>query len=339
MTVVFGVAPKVPAANGPKVQAFSGTMLSNLSELTTPFSTCSLYVIVATDCVRFDATAGTTYFVRIAWLATPVSGNGSVDVRWMVANRAPAITSATAAAIDEGSAATIVVVAGDPDGDPLSYRVDCDGNGSLETVGLTCAASFFSDNGSRVLTVEVDDGRGRTASATAALIVRNVAPTATFVAPTQANAGATFVLSLNGAADPSSADLAAGFAYSFDCGAGFGIASSIPQASCIAATAGQTTVRGRIADKDGGVTEYSAILDVRVTFDGLCALTQSYSSKPGVANSLCVKLQAAQRAEARGDLNAKRGELSAYVNEVKAQSGKAFAPDAVQILIAAAGTV
>ena len=52
----------------------------------------------------------------------------------------------------------------------------------------------------------------------------------------------------------------------------------------------------------------------------------------GVVNSLDVKLDAAQRALSRGDTKAARGELAAFENEVKAQSGKHLDGNAVAIL-------
>ncbi|HEU4884034.1 MAG TPA: hypothetical protein VFT45_17365 [Longimicrobium sp.] len=73
-----------------------------------------------------------------------------------------------------------------------------------------------------------------------------------------------------------------------------------------------------------------------VTLDGLCELTRQLVPHHGVANSLCVKLQAAARALARGDLDAARGSLQAYINEVNAQRGKKIAPADADTLIAIA---
>lgn len=59
------------------------------------------------------------------------------------------------------------------------------------------------------------------------------------------------------------------------------------------------------------------------SYDGLCNLTKQYVNKEGVAHAMCAKLSAAEAAEARGDLQAKKGSLGAYMNQVAAQSGKA----------------
>jgi hypothetical protein len=60
------------------------------------------------------------------------------------------------------------------------------------------------------------------------------------------------------------------------------------------------------------------------SYDGLCSLTKQYVNKEGVAHAMCAKLRAAAAAEARGDLEAKRGALGAYMNQVAAQLGQAL---------------
>jgi choice-of-anchor A domain-containing protein len=93
------------------------------------------------------------------------------------------------------------------------------------------------------------------------VIVRNVAPTATFNAPASVTGG--FNLSFTGAADASSADAAAGYTYAFDCGSGFGAYGSAATAVCPApGIAGPHPVRGKIRDKDNGERVYSATVQV-----------------------------------------------------------------------------
>ena len=60
------------------------------------------------------------------------------------------------------------------------------------------------------------------------------------------------------------------------------------------------------------------------SYGGLCDLTKLYVNKEGVAEAMCAKLSAAEAAEARGDSEAQKGALGAYVNQVAAQSGKAL---------------
>ena len=73
--------------------------------------------------------------------------------------------------------------------------------------------------------------------------------------------GDTFTLSLTDPADVSAVDQAAGFTYAFDCGNGDGFVGALDADSTGACTAeidGSVTVRGKVADKDGGQTVYSA---------------------------------------------------------------------------------
>ena len=162
--------------------------------------------------------------------------------------------------------------------------------------------------------------------------MNNVAPTATFNAPLSVFAGSSFTLSLTDPHDPSAADTAAGFAYAFDCGDGagygpFGLSSSV---SCPTADTGARSVGGKIRDKDGGVTEYRATVQVVVTFDSLCALTREYSAKPQIADALCVKLE---NAAAAPNANARNGLLDAYQNQVDAQTGAGKAFTAAQAVV------
>jgi hypothetical protein len=94
--------------------------------------------------------------------------------------------------------------------------------------------------------------------------IANVPPSATLVAPTSTNAGTPFALTLADPFDPSTADVAAGFTYSFDCGdgAGFGEPSAEATVTCAGAAAGTRTVLARIADKDGEASEYETSFDV-----------------------------------------------------------------------------
>ena len=69
------------------------------------------------------------------------------------------------------------------------------------------------------------------------------------------------------------------------------------------------------------------------SYESLRILTGFYSNKRGVAHALIAKLDAAEAAEARGDLRAKAGELKAFANQVSAQTGKALTPDQAEVLL------
>ena len=74
-------------------------------------------------------------------------------------------------------------------------------------------------------------------------------------------------------------------------------------------------------------------LGLHPSFARVCELTQAYVTKHGIAKSLCAKLDAAERADARSQANAKAGALGAYMNELRAQSGKAITAERAAFLI------
>ncbi len=224
-------------------------------------------------------------------------------------NVAPTITSVTGGPVDEGSPATITVTATDPM-DALSYEFDCDGDGTYE-VGLqaanatTCATS---DDDDIQVNVRVTDGdAGGTATSSHTLVISNVAPTATFGAPTTAvDEGSSFTLSFTDAADVSSVDQAEGFTYRFDCGdgAGYSTASTTSTATCSTSDNGTLTVKGKIFDKDGEGREYTGSVTVRnvaptissvvnngpVNEGGSATITTTASDPAGAADPLSYAL-------------------------------------------------
>ncbi|MCC6175844.1 MAG: putative Ig domain-containing protein [Chloroflexi bacterium] len=191
----------------------------------------------------------------------------SVTASFGVANRPPVANSGSDQTVDEGASATLDASGStDPDGDSLSYVwtiVNSSGPTiSLSATNLARPTFTTADNGSYTMRVTVTDSTDSSASDDVVVTVRNVAPTATFVAPSTVAGGSNFTLALNGPSDPSPADTAAGFAYSFNCGAGYGPVGSASSATCVAPASGPLTVKGKIADKDGGTTEYTASVTV-----------------------------------------------------------------------------
>ena len=241
-------------------------------------------------------------------------------------NRAPGVEAADAT-VGEGSSVLLSATATDPDGGSLSYDWDLDGNGSYEVSGATPSFSAAGIDGpaTRTVGVRVTDDAGATATDTATVTISNVAPSATFNTPSAVFAGNSFELSLTSPTDPSAADVAAGFTYSFDCGAGSGPGaySASSSITCSTADVGTRTVRGSIRDKDGGVRGYEATVVVSVTPASLCALTHSYVTNAGVAHAMCEKLA--------------HGAYGAYVNQVEAQAGKTLTAEQAATLIRLAG--
>jgi hypothetical protein len=170
--------------------------------------------------------------------------------------------------------------------------------------------------------VTVSDGSLST-SDTAVVHVTNVAPTATFTAPSSVTVLQPINLALTGATDASAVDVAAGLQFRFDCGSGYGAWSSSSTASCPTTDTGPVTVRGAVRDKDGGITEYTATVNVTVTVADVCALVSGWAKNAGQANSLCVKLR--------------NGQIEAFGHEVDAQTGKAFTAEQAALLKRLAG--
>ncbi|HEX6316588.1 MAG TPA: PKD domain-containing protein, partial [Gemmatimonadaceae bacterium] len=154
----------------------------------------------------------------------------------------------------------------DPDANSWTATVDYgDGSGTqaLSLVGKTFSLSHvYTDNGTYNVTVTVNDGTA-SGSDIVVVTVNNVAPTATFNAPSPVDEGSNISLSLTAPSDPSSDDVAAGFTYEFDCGLGAGYElSSSNTRSCPTTDNGSRTVKGKILDKDNGFTEYSATVTI-----------------------------------------------------------------------------
>ncbi len=117
----------------------------------------------------------------------------------------------------------------------------------------------YADNGNYTVTVTVTDKDGGAGSASFTATVANVAPTAIFSNDGPVDEGSSFHLSLTNPSDPSTADTTAGFTYAFDCGdgSGYGAFSASASATCPTNDNGIRSVKGKIMDKDGGVTEYT----------------------------------------------------------------------------------
>jgi len=126
--------------------------------------------------------------------------------------------------------------------------------------GTLSSATFTFPDGPLSPTVfgRVFDKDGGFSDYQTTVTVRNVAPTATFTASGPNLPGQPVALTFSNQRDVSPVDTAAGFTYEYDLGTGtFGPRTTSPTATFAPPRAGTFTVRGRIYDKDGGVSEYS----------------------------------------------------------------------------------
>jgi hypothetical protein len=102
---------------------------------------------------------------------------------------------------------------------------------------------------------------------------------------------------------------------------------------------GQHSYSATATDAAGNTGSGSTAFTVTVGFDSLCSLVEQFSTKAGIAHSLCAKLAAAGADAARGQLKAKSNVLDAFAQEVDAQSGKAFTAAHAALLVRFAATL
>ncbi|TME12563.1 MAG: hypothetical protein E6I65_03160, partial [Chloroflexi bacterium] len=145
----------------------------------------------------------------------------------------------------------------------FEYRFSCnDGTTWSPWSGTNTGTCPTTDNGTVKVKGQIRDKDLGTSTYSADVTVNNVAPTATFGNTGPVNEGSSFDLSLISPFDPSLADTTAGFEYAFDCGSGYGAFSATSSATCPTTDNGVRSVKGKIRDKDGGVTEYTASVTV-----------------------------------------------------------------------------
>jgi hypothetical protein len=155
----------------------------------------------------------------------------------------------------------------DPEGGPLSYAWDLDGNGTFETPGQSVTFSAADGQATPTVKVRVTDDGGLADVAQATVQITNVPPTITSLtaSPTSTLAGENVTFT-GAATDPSGPDTTAGFTWAFDTGSGLGAFGSNPLVTSFA-TCGTYTVAAEARDKDGGVSDPFTSPPVQV-YDG-----------------------------------------------------------------------
>lgn len=192
-------------------------------------------------------------------------GVGAASYQAVAGNSPVTIGTVTGATIDEGGTYSSSVSFTDPDAGPWTVTIDW-GDGSAPVVSTVTTRTrslshVYGDDGSYKATVSVSDGQS-TASTGWTVEVKNVAPTATFSAPSTVLEDQALTLAFGSVTDPSPADVSAGFSYAFDCGSGYAAFSTTPSVTCSTAETGNRTVRAKVRDKDGGVREYTKTVSV-----------------------------------------------------------------------------
>lgn len=214
------------------------------------------------------ATTGVSAVVAmLAAGVTPVSNSVSVSPSASFANTGP---------VNEGAAPTASVIFSSPIGTgPFTYSFDFDNNGTFEISNssnpiATVPSSYLKDGPTvRIVHGQIKDASGLTSDFTTTITVNNLSPTASIASTSVPFASPTPTLTFANATDPSAADVAAGFRYSFDFDndGTFDVIDSVsPTATYTFAGSGLYTVRARIADKDSGYTDYFPTVRVLPAF-------------------------------------------------------------------------
>ncbi len=83
-------------------------------------------------------------------------------------------------------------------------------------------------------------------------------------------------------------------------------------------------VNAEFADQVSDHDPQAARFGLSVTEAALCALVTAVVDNEGIANALCAKLEAAEASDARGNADAKAGQIGAFIKQVNAQRGKSI---------------
>jgi PKD repeat protein len=188
--------------------------------------------------------------LNVAPVASGLSHSGNVDEGGTVSFSLNGVSDPSSADITAG----------------LTYDFDLDGDGVFELSSASANASrLYSNSGTYLVRARVTDKDGGSTEYQSVVTVRNVAPVSSGLSgPSSANEGQALSFSLGLATDPSAADTAAGFTYSFDFDGDGVFEFSGPSATQnhLFDDNGVYTVRARVTDQDGGYTEYSAVVTV-----------------------------------------------------------------------------
>jgi hypothetical protein len=208
-------------------------------------------------CTMRPAGPSRTIRVRVTdFNGASVTGTTTVTVN----NVAPTISSISRspAVVNQGELVTVTVTATDPGGpsDPLTYAFDCDDDGTYDIGPQSSnevACTMRPAGPSRTIRVRVVDSNGASVTGTTTVTVNNVAPTIlslTNSGPITEGSSVTITLTATdpgGSSDP--------LTYAFDCDndGNYEVGPQIGNsATCFFGDNGVYTVRGRVADSNGG---------------------------------------------------------------------------------------
>jgi len=96
---------------------------------------------------------------------------------------------------------------------------------------------------------------------------------------------------------------------------------------------GVTHLSATAADNAGNVGNGSTSFTVQLTYDALSNLVAQFVTDPNVAAGLSDKLAAAQAAKQRGNTKTANNQITAFIKQVSAQSGKSMTAAQAALLI------
>ena len=271
-SVVIGVTNAVPAADagGPYTVAEGGSVSLDASSSSDPGNDTLTYAWDFDGDGQYDDASGVSPTFSAAGLDGPATvtvglrvtdddgATGTDTVTVTVTNVAPVADAGGPYSVDEGSSITLSGSATDVVGDmaTLVFAWDLDGDGQYDdATGQTPSFSAADLDGQSTMTVglRVTDKDGDSHTATAALTVQNVAPTADAGGPYTVAEGGSVVLS-GSATDPAGALDPLTYEWDFDGDGQYDDASGVSPTFSAATLDGPTTatVGLRVSDGDGG---------------------------------------------------------------------------------------
>ena len=220
-----------------------------------------------------------------------------------VANVPPTATFTAPTSVIEGSpialALTNATDLSTVDQASLTFAFACsatDGWHAAATPSYSCPTT---DDATLEVRGKVTDHDGGATEYSQTVTVVDAPPTATIVAPATVIEGSPIAFSLTGVSDPSSVDQAT-LAFAYSCSAtGAWQPATDASFSCPTTDNGTVTVRGRVSDKDGGVSEYAQAVDLA-------------GGEPGLRYRYGVALFEASKFSAAADQFRKAVELDPY---------------------------
>jgi len=148
---------------------------------------------------------------RIVYVAVDPSGQrdrATVVIRVKAVNDAPRLIMRLETPVKEYSTSRVTLDARDPEGDAITYKFDCDGDGGFEvSQGTKAYDCLFGDEGEGVVRGRVVDAKGARSTAQIAVTVQNQRPVVT-IADTSSGgpAGQSIPVDLGSFDDPGADD-------------------------------------------------------------------------------------------------------------------------------------